>query len=546
MRQLLLFCGLGAALAATAQPAWEWGRNGAGTGNETGWAICTDAEGNSFVAGSFNGPSLTFGTTQLVNPEPDHADIFLVKYDPAGQVLWARSGTGYGYDNANALAADAQGHVFMAGIISGSWTLGGDTLVTQGLGGYDAFLAKYDADGTLLWDRQISGMADESVNGLAVDANGDVLIAGEFSSDIITLGGIELQNASTGSSTDGLLARYDANGELLWARTARGPGYEGVFAVDVDGDGNAVITGSFGSAHLALGTDTLDNGQPGLGDVFIAKYGPQGELLWATSVPATDDQSGHGVAVDIEGDVVISGKFKGASFPIGDTTLQNTVFFWFDAFVAKYHADGSFVWAACGGGNLDDEAWAVDTDPENNVVFCGISQGELCSYGDLSYTSYGLQDMVAAKYSPDGELLWLMHEGGDGDDMALDMAIDPFGQALFTGAFGTDTVALSGSSLINSGYQDLWVLKLGTQSTGLAEVSPANLQVYPVPSSGAVTVACDRPISQLVVYDAMGRTVYQARPKAQQALVYVEAPGTYVASITVGTSTLTRRLVVVP
>ena len=214
---------------------------------------------------------------------------------------------------------------------------------------------------------------------------------------------------------------------------------------------------------------------------------------------------------------------------------------WFDAFVAKYHADGSFVWAACGGGDLDDEAWAVDTDPENNVVFCGLSQGGFCSYGDLTYTSYGLQDMVAAKYSPDGELLWLMHEGGDGDDMALALAIDPFGQALFTGAFGTDTVVLSGSSLINSGYQDFWVLKLGTQSTGHADAVPENVVLYPVPSTGTVTVASDRPISQLVVCDAMGRTVYQARPQTLQAQLRVETPGTYVARITVNGSTLTRR-----
>lgn len=127
--------------------------------------------------------------------------------------------------------------------------------------------------------------------------------------------------------------------------------------------------------------------------------------------------------------------------------------------------------------------------------------------------------------------------------MALDMTVDPFGRALFTGAFGTDTVALSGTSLINSGYQDLWVLKLGTQSTGLAETAPVNVLLYPVPGTGAVTVTCDRLISQVVVYDAMGRTLYQARPQAQQAQLRVEAPGTYVARITVEGSTLTRRFI---
>lgn len=65
MRQLLLFCGLGGALATIAQPDWKWGRNGAGTGQETGWAICTDAEGNIFVAGSFNGPTLTSAIPNL-------------------------------------------------------------------------------------------------------------------------------------------------------------------------------------------------------------------------------------------------------------------------------------------------------------------------------------------------------------------------------------------------------------------------------------------------------------------------------------------------
>src|SRR5258706_6815557 len=94
-------------------PNWLWAKAAAGSGNQEGLNVATDVSGNVFVSGFFNYPSMIFGTIVLTSAGMN--DIFLAKYDGAGNVLWAIRAGGSGDDWAQGLTTDASGNVFVTG-----------------------------------------------------------------------------------------------------------------------------------------------------------------------------------------------------------------------------------------------------------------------------------------------------------------------------------------------------------------------------------------------------------------------------------------------
>src|SRR4051812_42014328 len=144
-------------------PNWQWTRTdmaGGNYGNE-GFCVATDLNGNVFVTGWIQSPVVSFGPFSLNNTSVGHSDIFLTKYDANGNVLWAKSAGGTENDRAYSVATDAAGNVFIAGCFySPAIIFGADTLVNSSTDD-DIFLAKYDANGNVLWARRAGAGGDD-------------------------------------------------------------------------------------------------------------------------------------------------------------------------------------------------------------------------------------------------------------------------------------------------------------------------------------------------------------------------------------------------
>ena len=146
-----------------------WAKAAGGTGTDEPYGIATDATGNIYITGNFGSSSITFGTVTLTSP-----GFFLTKYDANGNVLWAKSAGGSAYSNSgNAVATDASGNVFVTGSFPSSLSFGTTTLTNTD--NPDIFIVKYDASGTVLWARgstSSSGGDYSYGGGIATDANG--------------------------------------------------------------------------------------------------------------------------------------------------------------------------------------------------------------------------------------------------------------------------------------------------------------------------------------------------------------------------------------
>jgi len=240
--------------------------------------IVADAAGNTYAAGSTS-ESLSDQTNAGLN------DAFVTKLDTLGNEVWTRLIGSSGNDFARAVALDQAGNVYVAGHTTG--VLAG----TANGGREDAFLAKLDSAGNLLWIRQFGSADGEAANGVGVDAAGNAYVGGSV---IVTIEGIPI------GDTDVFLAKYDSSGNQIWFQQFGSTDSDNGNAVAVDAAGNSWIAGSM------LG-DT-PGGEP---NAFVAKYDTAGTRLWLHQFGSDLGEFANGIVVDAGGNAYVTGTTNG-------------------------------------------------------------------------------------------------------------------------------------------------------------------------------------------------------------------------------------------
>jgi hypothetical protein len=257
----------------------RWSRSFGTIHPETASAVAADAEGSIYLAGSFAGDGLDLGDGPL--PHVEHSDVFLAKFSSDGELLWAHGHGGEGNEAIEDLATvGASGFVVTGPFDLQGLDLGGGPLQTNG--GKDIFVARFDADGGHVWSAAYGGSAEEKVRGIAVDPEGGVFLAGSFSSQNIDFGGGALVNADPMSGhEDVFLVKFDQDGNHLWSQSFGGPDADLTGDVAVGHDGRAYLTGAFESPALSLGGEPLANPPSPYPNTFLAAFGSDGAPLWS-------------------------------------------------------------------------------------------------------------------------------------------------------------------------------------------------------------------------------------------------------------------------
>jgi hypothetical protein len=428
-------------------PNWGWAKSGGGAGNEYNWGIAVDASGNSVVAGHFFSTSLSLGSATLTNL--GDRDCFVVKYDPSGNVLWANRIGGLYDDGVFDVALDASGNSYVTGYFSGIITVGSTTLTSAG--NYDVFLIKYDPSGIVVWAKSVGGTGQEMGWCVAVDGAGNSYLTGEFASSAMTAGSTTLSSAgdfdifilkfdATGSvlwakgiggsledrgrsiSVDGagniyttgwfksnalsfgsttitnsgdfdmFIVKYSSSGAVLWARKEGGSGFEYGRSIVADVSGNIYITGPFNST-FSYGATTLTNA--GSLDIFVSKHDPSGNNLWVKSIGGADADETYDIALDAAGNTYITGQFQSNNMLVGSTTLANAG--GYDVLVAKYDPAGNAEWAKSTGGAADDRCYGISVDGSGSSYIAGFFGSTNIGFGSTLLNNAGGSDFFAAR-----------------------------------------------------------------------------------------------------------------------------------------------------
>jgi hypothetical protein len=360
-----------------------------------------DDGGNVYISGTFRGSSVIIGSDTLVNQGPGivTGDIFVVKYDPDGNVLWVRTAGSPGWEEGSHTATDGSGNLYITGGFSNPG-ISFDSINLQSVGSphhNNIFLTKYDYMGNVLWARAAGGTNGALSHGIATDLHGNIYLTGSYFGHSVTFGTFTLYNSHPGQST--FLVKYDPSGNVVWAQSYGGEISNGGLNVATDQKGYVYITGFFNESTLSLGSFVLNN--TGLANVYLAKLDPAGNVLWAKSTGGTFRDYPWGLFVDETGGVYITVDSRSPSITFGNTTLNNlnpvnTT----DLIIMKYDSLGNECWATSFGGLEGFVAGDISISATGNLYIAGgYSTPELVLGSDTLTTTTGSARFFVAKAS---------------------------------------------------------------------------------------------------------------------------------------------------
>ena len=355
-----------------------WAVSAGGTENDYGNGISTDSNGNVFFCGDFSSHEMIMDSFILINASQSiFTDIFIGGYDPSGNILWASSFGGNGFDYANDITTDSFGNVLLTGAMFGSEiTVGSDSLISNAFG---MFVAKFNQSGYPIWARTAGESSYDEGLGISCDQSGNIFVAGRFTTTI-TFDSVTLNNSGNTSYSDLFLVKYTPSGNVIWVRTADGQTVDLAYDVDIDPDGNAVMTGSFSSGTLTIDSVILVNSNPGYADIFVAKYDNAGDLLWARSAGGISDDHGLSTSIDLIGNIYITGFFASSTCNFGQTSLTKSNESVFNFYLVKYDTNGYVIWAKSAEETGNSKGNSVATDLFGNLFVTGYFSGPTINF----------------------------------------------------------------------------------------------------------------------------------------------------------------------
>ncbi len=483
---------------------YEWAKREGQGAYDYGYGIANDKSGNIYLAGKYEMNAKFSGVTL---PCQGNHDIYVAKYSPSGSLTWIRTAGGVSGDYAHALACDGN-YVYITGEIEGTGTIKfiGSSITLAGKGSNDIMLAKYDLNGNLLWAKSAGSIYDDKPQGVACDNAGNVYVTGYFNNKAV-FGGTTTITGFGGY--DMFLAKYDAAGNFLWVKKAGGTGRDEGKGVKCDAAGNVYVCGMFkGTANFSGQYFTAPNGY---WDMYLAKYAPDGTLLWVKTAGGNWDEVAWAVTVDDSSKIFIAGEFN-STIKFGGISLSTSG--QADVFVACYDSSGGIIWAKKAGGPLIDRARGIGCDGQN--VFITGQFGSNAVFGSTTLHAVDNSDIFTAALNNSGNFIWAKYVGGPAD--AIESLGYESGDAVCAEASGNVYVTgallnggVFGNTTVNGyGRTDVFLAKIKTSAAPAANKQPSRLTTESVTKTSAVLkwAAADDALSYDVQYRKTGTTAW--------------------------------------
>ena len=476
--------------------------------------VGTDGSGNVYFAGHFQGTA-SFGSNVLVSVGA--ADMFVAKYDPQGQALWARRINAFNniystYFYVLGFTVDAAGNAYLASWDSGTADFGAIILTIS-----TGFLAKYDPAGTLLWATESS-----PAYAIAAGTNGAVYLVGS-------------------SGQGNILAKYDAPGTLAWSRS-----FPMSRAIALDGQENIFVTGCDLGTYDGLTITNTD--VYGDYDFFVARCTPAGHLVWLRQAGSTNEEEGYGIALDKSSNVYVTGASAmlatESRLVFGLTVLTNAM-----TFVAKYNAAGDALWAlAPTTTNRAAISGIAVTDPANVFVdgWFGTGGGSF-TYSppfSISFGSFTLEDST-----PTMDEMFVAKLAGVEPDGPPAIRTQPQSQLVPASASTTFTVGvlsnppltcqwllnrtnvLAGATNLSLTLTNVQLTDAGQYSIALSNVygsatsSPASLAVFSLPPTNCA-VCSGQPAQFALLANSPAPLLYQWQVSGNGGVTFTNVSAT--------------------
>ncbi len=361
----------------------------------------------------------------------------------------ALSGNGSSDVTGRAVVIDSESDVYYTGTFKGTATFGETELTSSG--NIDLYLTKTDSSGNFIWTVSANGIQDVISKKMVVDVDDNIYITGNFKG-IANFGDKTIES---NGSQDAFLAKYDSNGNCIWAVNAGSLDSDYGQNLATDAAGNIVLIGNF--------QETIDFGNSvtltstAFQEAFVALYDTDGICQWASQISGDEFDFSSNNAIDIsQNSIYITGTFVGEA-DFGNSIVLNSISN-NDIFTANYNSSGVCQWAKrFSGTESSDFSFVYDlvADEESNLYLCGIYTGTFEPDETISFTSNGDEDFFLMKLDSDGNFLWCNSYGSSAYDDAFALTLGDF--LFVTGTFSNTLEFSSEAAITSNGSRDIYM-----------------------------------------------------------------------------------------
>jgi hypothetical protein len=314
---------------------------------DAGNSIAVDAQNNVYVTGFFAGTgdfdpgagTYTMTASNLI------LEAFIAKLNAAGNFVWARQLQTSSGSMGNDVSVDGAGNVYSTGSFnnSGDFDPGAGTYSLGTTGSQEAYLWKLDASGNFIWARYIGGPLIEGGSVLVSDAVGNVILSGFYTGQVDLDPGAATLTVTSAGGYDLFISKFDAQGNLVWARSAGGTGEDVASGLSLNAGGDVYCTGYFeNTVDFDMGAGTYTLSTPNR-NIFISKMDAAGNFAWVKHLAGTGSGGGSSIVADASGNVYSTGIFQAAAdFDPNAGTYTLSTGGGFDAYVHKMNCANSY------------------------------------------------------------------------------------------------------------------------------------------------------------------------------------------------------------
>ncbi|MEO7142313.1 MAG: SBBP repeat-containing protein [Bryobacteraceae bacterium] len=457
-----------------------------GGGSDTGYGVSVDPSGNIVIAGETYSAALTPNNPALRS----NKDAFVVKLNPSGTaVLYSTFLGGSQSDSARAIAVDAIGNAYVAGITTSSNfpTTPGAYQTAYG-GQEDGFAFKLNSSGNVVYSTLLGSTGSDNAVAVAVDAAGDAYVAGYTSSGTYPVTPGVVQSQFKGGYYDAFVTVLNPAGSgAIYSTLLGGSGSDVAYSIAVDSSGSAYLGGYTTSSDFPM-QNAMQVSYGGLGDGFVAKLNSTGsQLFFSTYFGGSAFDEITSIALDAAQNVYAGGFTGSIDFPATAGAFQTSNHGSYDAFVAKLNTGGnSLAYATYLGGAGADQVTGMAVDAQGNAYVSGFTiSSNFPTMAPVQANDAGGFDAFIAEVNPAGTALtFATYLGGAGDDRAYAIALSGGNGIIATGSTSSANFPVTSGAMqtqLGGGY-DAFVLELVTPPPAVAGITPnsgtGNVQTF--------------------------------------------------------------------
>jgi hypothetical protein len=499
----------------------EWLRSYGSTGLDYSNSVYQDDSGNLYVCGNYSGTiDLDPGPGQQEFSSFGGDDAFVQKFDPLGNLLWARSFGGINTDQASSVTVDPSGDVYITGHFMNTvdFDPGLEGFTRTAVGGKDIFVLKLDALGNYLWSRSFGGSSNDQGNIIKTDQYGNVYITGFFSTTTDFDPGSGVSSYTSNGLLDAFILKLNSMSELQWVKVFGGVDIDQAWGIEFDADDQLYVTGVFSqTVDFDPGPGNTTYTSAGAYDAFINKLDSDGNFIWAIAISGPNHVEAYSIKLDELQNIYVVGNFWATpDFDPGPGTVNVSSNGFYDIYLLKLDSLGGFIWVKTIGGSGNDFCQSIELDSSGDIFIAGTYQGTVDfnpGIGSAVLSSAGSFDIFVQKLDNSGNFLWVNSFGGSGTDQPFCTYLNATGDLFATGFFeGTADFepGIGITNVISNGMSDAFVFKLNQPTVDQGEIdTKLSLSVSPNPTNETIHVNFGQVLMEVecTLLDMQGRVI---------------------------------------